>query len=262
MLLVCFTKITLIKRIGKFTLYLETGTIPIKWVIAQRRINFLKHIVTRNEKELIRKIYSAQKENPSQGDFVSLVESDLKMVGLTQEEVTSASISKLSLKKVLAQKARNAAFAELMSQLQKGSKGKNMKYDKLQLQEYLKSEVLSEKEKNIITAVRTKCARGVRNNFPGMHKVCKHCPLNCNPVEPHIDTQEHVLECAALGGQSEVPLVFMFAGAVDQAILAKEFLKRMNLREHLQEVHGNLRCSFHLPGVSPDQRTCQGAAAV
>lgn len=113
-------------------LYLETGAIPIKWVIAQRRINFLKHILSRDNKELIRKIYSAQKEKPSQGDFVSLVASDLTMFGLTQEEVASESMSKKALKKALSHKGRSAAFAELMSKLQNGSKGKNMKYNKLE----------------------------------------------------------------------------------------------------------------------------------
>ena len=175
-------------------LYLETGTVPIKWVIAQRRINFLKHIISRNENELLRKIYSAQKEKPSQGDFASLVANDLKMFGLTHEEIESEAMSKKALKKELTQKAKNAAFAELMSQLQKGSKGKSVKYNKLEIQEYLRSEKLSEREKNIMTAVRTKCARGVKTNFPGMYKVCKHCPLECNTVEPQADTQEHVLK--------------------------------------------------------------------
>ena len=30
-------------------LYLECGVVPIKWIIIQRRINFLKHILSRDD---------------------------------------------------------------------------------------------------------------------------------------------------------------------------------------------------------------------
>ena len=38
-------------------LHLETGTIPLRWIIAQRRINYLKHILSRKDSELIKKVY-------------------------------------------------------------------------------------------------------------------------------------------------------------------------------------------------------------
>ena len=66
------------KGTPKAFLYLETGTMALRWIIAQRRINYLKHILTRNEDELIKKVYKAQKGNPTKGDFAILVEKDLK----------------------------------------------------------------------------------------------------------------------------------------------------------------------------------------
>ena len=71
------------KGAPKAFLYLETGTIPLRWIIAKRRINYLKHTLKRNEKELINKVLKAQKETPTMGDFVTLVEMDLKNFGLT-----------------------------------------------------------------------------------------------------------------------------------------------------------------------------------
>lgn len=35
-------------------LHLETGTLPIRFILAQRRINYLKHIISRDSEELIR----------------------------------------------------------------------------------------------------------------------------------------------------------------------------------------------------------------
>ena len=65
-------------HIVKEFLYLETGTIPIKYMLAHRRIKYLKHILRRDANELIRKIYTAQQNQPTtRGDFVVLVKQDL-----------------------------------------------------------------------------------------------------------------------------------------------------------------------------------------
>ena len=53
-------------------LHLETGTIPLRWIVAQRRIHYMKHILKRNDEELIKKVFLAQQENPTRGDFVKL----------------------------------------------------------------------------------------------------------------------------------------------------------------------------------------------
>ena len=45
-------------------LHLETGTVPLRWVIAQKRFNYLRHILSRSHDELIKKVFLAQKEHP------------------------------------------------------------------------------------------------------------------------------------------------------------------------------------------------------
>ena len=57
-------------------LYRETGCTPIRYILAQQRINYLKHILSRSDEELIKKVFLAQKEHPTQGDFVKLVQQD------------------------------------------------------------------------------------------------------------------------------------------------------------------------------------------
>ena len=41
--------------------YLETGTIPLKYLIASRRILYLKNILSRSDEELIKRVYTAQR---------------------------------------------------------------------------------------------------------------------------------------------------------------------------------------------------------
>ena len=156
------------------------------------------------------------------------------------------------------------SWNHLMQQLQKGSKGKDIKYNNLEMQEYLISAKLNNDEKHLMTALRTKCLKGIKRNFPGMHRVCQHCPLSCMHQKPQKDTQDHVLNCKSIGAQSTVPIEFLCAGTVEQSLLAKEFSKRIRRREQLLEDRLDSTCSScsSLPGVNPDQRAHQGAASV
>ena len=56
--------------------YLETAAIPIKHIITYRRIMYLHNILNRSEGELVRRVYIAQKNNPTKGDFIELVKKD------------------------------------------------------------------------------------------------------------------------------------------------------------------------------------------
>ena len=48
-------------------LYLETGCIPIRYIIKKRRLMYLHHILHRNPNELIYKVYMAQKRKSVKG---------------------------------------------------------------------------------------------------------------------------------------------------------------------------------------------------
>ena len=50
-------------------LYLELGQVPIRYILATRRILYLQTILHREPDELIHRVYIAQKDDPSDGDF-------------------------------------------------------------------------------------------------------------------------------------------------------------------------------------------------
>ena len=66
-------------------LYLETGLMPLKYIILNRRLMYLHNILKRPEDDLIRKIYETQKINPNKGDFVQLVKEDIIYIGMHLE---------------------------------------------------------------------------------------------------------------------------------------------------------------------------------
>jgi hypothetical protein len=239
-------------------LYLELGALPIKWIMAQRRINYLKQIMLREDNELLKKVLIAQKNSPSKGDFVTIVEKDLKSLNLTYEQVTSSQISKIQLKKLLRQYATNAAFKELTKKLEKHTKVKDIKYERLEMQQYLKSENLTSEETHVLAAVRSKCVRNVKMNFRKMYKDNVNCPLECNKVSPEIDDQNHILTCTVLNPvvQHETVLGDVFEEGVEQETSAKVFSILIRQRKRLLDKKHNL------PGDILDQCAPRGAASV
>ena len=233
---------------SKDFLYLETGTLPIRWIIPQRRINYLKHILSRSENELIRKVFMAQKEKPNHGDFIKLVESDLRLFELSYDEVASDTMSKSQLKKELRKRAEQLGFNELIKNTTTSSKTKILKYNHLRMQDYLKSELFSPNEVSILVALRSKCLKGIKGNFKNMHQMCQHCPLQCSKETPALDTQDHLLECSALGG-STADMEFIHASPVEQSFLTKEVSRLIKKREQMLESRDPSDCC-RLPGAT------------
>ena len=75
------------------TLYLETGNIPIRFILMSRRLNFLHYILNEDESSLLHRFFKAQTECPVRGDWVTMVSDDMKELGidLQLEEIRSFS---------------------------------------------------------------------------------------------------------------------------------------------------------------------------
>ena len=73
-------------------------SIPIRFIIKSRRFNFLKNILKREDEELIKEVFNAQKESPIDGDFYKLVTSDLEKVNLAISENDICNTNKEALK--------------------------------------------------------------------------------------------------------------------------------------------------------------------
>ena len=203
----------------------------------------MKHILSRDDSELIKKVYVAQEINPTRGDFVKLVQKDLEDIGLTFKEAMDSKMTRNQLKT----NVKCAAFKQLL-ELQKGHKKvKHIKYDKLKLQAYLKSPIITQKQRNILTLLRSQCLRGIKMNFTKMYRNSLYCPLNCNenPIE---DSQEHILKCLKLSEGSNLPESDIFSEEIaSQGEIAQVFLKLMKKRETLLEPPDS---DTSLPGAS------------
>ena len=96
-------------------LYLETRCLPIRFILASRRIMYLHTILHRDKTEMIRRVYEAQVKDPSPGDFIDIVKSDCNRIGLEMTDKEISQISKYKSKKIVKSKISNAAFKHLLA---------------------------------------------------------------------------------------------------------------------------------------------------
>ena len=134
-------------------LYLEAGAVPIRFIISSRRLIYLQTILKREDSELTKKIYKAQKNNPSKGDFTELVKADFALIGESPDETAVENSDKHSYKNFIKAKIKKAALKYLNEKKIAHSKVSSINYDELKIQEYLTRPIFSDEEVNLLFAL-------------------------------------------------------------------------------------------------------------
>ena len=117
-------------------LYLETGQWPAQFQIIKLRMLFLKSILDENHQSMVANFFKLQLQQPIQGDWVSTCKKNLKEmnIGLTWKEIKM--MSKESFHKMLKIKISKISLKYLLNK--RSSKGKEIKYECLEMADYLK----------------------------------------------------------------------------------------------------------------------------
>ena len=97
-------------KIPTEVLYLETGSIPIRFILKSRRISYLQTILKRHPEELVSEVYNVQKNDPIKGDFYDLVMQDLKSIDLNITEDAIIQMKKEKFKSIVKKKVRESAL--------------------------------------------------------------------------------------------------------------------------------------------------------
>ena len=145
-------------------------------------------------------MYIAQQNNPYEGDFAQLVKDDLNMIGMTYDQNTIENTGVELFKTSVNRKVREAALTHLKNMQQTHTKVKDIQYDELKTQQYLKSPLFSNSETSLLYALRSRTADTFKANFRNMFANVIHCPLDCQEEgeEKKDDTQKHLLTCSKL----------------------------------------------------------------
>ena len=124
----------------KEMLYLETGSIPIRFLIQYKRLMFLHYILTEDEESLISRFHRAQCKNPCKNDWSISVDNDFKELGISLSFDAIKSMKKEKFGTFLKELIEEKALCYLNNIKIKHSKVLNILHRSLSLQEYLMPE--------------------------------------------------------------------------------------------------------------------------
>ena len=180
--------------------YLETGSIPIRYILMSRRLNFLWYLVHQKEDSLLHNFFRAQCDDPIKGDWVSQVKEDMKCLSINMSVDDLKLFSKDKFKELVKKHVRAAAFSGLKEIQETHSKSMKLEYKEMMMQGYLSPiSGMTNKEKSFAFSARAQMLKGIKNNFRQGQSDIK-CSLGCDKTED----QEHLLQCPALSDNEEI----------------------------------------------------------
>ena len=105
--------------------YLELGITPVKYVIMEKRLQFLKYILEESIGSMVSQVYHEQKKESRKGDFFNMVSKDLMEVNITMTDVEIRQISKGQWKRLCKERTKIKAFSYLIKENSQKEKKEN-----------------------------------------------------------------------------------------------------------------------------------------
>lgn len=212
-------------------LYLETGTIPVEFVITSRRVNYLHNILRRDDEELVARVYSVQKRKQGKGDWSSIIKQDMEVIELKMSETEIKETGQAKFKKVVRQLVRKAAFKYLQEKKDTHTKIKGIAYKDLKMQEYLESQLLTFEEASTLFNLRGQTINGIKMCAKTSFQNDPMCKVGCQ-IE---DTIKHVFECPRIRCEQNSSLSSVFSSIDKQKEAVTSFMQRMATRTSILE---------------------------
>ena len=192
---------------------------------------FLKAILDKNEQSLVAKFFKLQLEQPTKGDWVSTCINDLKEMNVELDLNEIRMMTKENFKKIIKMKISEISLEYLLRK--RGSKGKEIKYDRLEMADYLQpyNKTLTLEEKRQLFSVRNRMVE-IGYNF-GKYEKC----IMCGEYED----MTHIYSCEYLN-EEETNIKFekIFNGnMIEQMKVFRTFEKNMNKRNERKSENKN-----------------------
>ena len=188
-------------------LYLELGCIPLKHIIKCRRLMYLHYLLRRQNDELLHNFFKAMTENPTPGDWIELVQKDLKDFDIKESFIEISKRKKENFKKKVKSACKAYSLKILKSEIK--SKGENLSYNALKTQKYLKSQQINTNQAKLLFRIRTRMLN-VKCNYKKMYEN-KPLGVNCSVCFEIPEDQEHAVTCSKLPEQFNLPYKNLFS---------------------------------------------------
>ena len=221
--------------------YLETNTLPLRFVIIARRLMFYWTIIQKPASELVHQVFQAQKLSPVRNDWCNKIEEDLKYCSIDLSESEIRSMSKIKFKSLLTSKIYEVACEYLLSLKNKHSKSAGLSYNN-KIKDYLVTSQLTTEEKQLLFQLRTRsfdCKANFKNKYK--HQLaCSICSME--------DDQIHLLNCKQTTTDIDLKGVKysdIFGTSEQQIKIAKVMMQIVRKRKLLIRKSSNLGSQVH-----------------
>ena len=106
--------------------YLETSTIPIRFLLMKKRLFYFWDILQKDENELVKKVFNSQKSFSVKNDWVLQVQSDLDECDVQLNDCEIATMKRSSFTKLINEKINLLSAQYLIGLREKHSKSDNL----------------------------------------------------------------------------------------------------------------------------------------
>ena len=177
--------------------YLETSTVPVRFILIGWRLMYLWTILHKSDKELVRKVFDSQKLFPVKNDWVLQIKEDLVKckIELTDDEI--GGMRKEKFRKIVNKSIHQLSEEYLTKLVEKHSKTENL-YPSENMQNYLINVNTTVEEKKLLFLLRSRMY-SVKNNFQQGHS-----DLLCSLCSKGKETQQHLLVCEEIVKDEEL----------------------------------------------------------
>ena len=182
--------------------FIETSTIPIRFILQGRRMIYYWTILRKSEIELVKRVFLAQQEFPSKNgsDWASQVRQELTACSIFHTDTEIAAMSKYKFKKLVNSGISQLASEYLTNLQVKHSKSKYL-HQEAEMKEYLKTDKLSLKEKQLLFKLKVRMTPN-KTNFKSKYGNDLSCTL-CED-ENSVEDLPHLLACPFLVGHPKL----------------------------------------------------------
>ena len=207
---------------------METGAIPIRCIVKNRRVSYLKHILSRDKQELLSRVYFSQKRRPLKDDWALIVNKDMEEMNINNNEEIIKNMKKVEFKRIMKKATEEAAFNFLSLKQKTHSKVRDITYSGLKIQSYLKSNLFTTEEKQFLFKLRTAMS-DVKVNFNSMflNVDCDLCDLKQQ------QTVQHILSCPDI--RNNCPAVDTNIDVQFKDIFHESELRQLNATKLIKE---------------------------
>ena len=120
-------------------IYLELGVLPMRYEIHKRQISFLHHIVNLRDDDPVKIVWRTQTKLPEYNNWWCGVKKVMEMYSLKFGEAEIKEMSKEVFKRKVKTAINAQAFEDLKGECSSKTKTQNIRFEKFETQEYIKS---------------------------------------------------------------------------------------------------------------------------